>query len=453
MEMVKGITSHSIVVVLDKREKAVGITAVLKKQSHKVFVAESIYEALKVIDQEMPHLVIVDALLSDGSAGTLHDRLMGNELVKDTPILVLVAQKSKEYLTPLKGRQFAGFLLGKVDVAMVAKKVTELLENYQDASPYYKETKAADANITISFPAKVLGKSGDQVVYNSGIEMDQKAAVVCVSEDKSRGAALLSLATNKPKDGSIFNYFPLHRVKGAGRVWLENLPDLSVNQGLSASKKVLFYDPNQERFEQFQEVLLGYGIELVHANSLHVATALLTRDAQSFHSIFLDELNGSKSGITFKETYNQIDASSRPTLLVATSAMSAKSNKTMQYLHKPFGLGILVDTIHAACESSQKLSPKTANDDVKYQAPATLLGLDETGGILKLKFPVSKGTKLNLENKLLSTIWEGESTVSVDSVGANKNNPNVWLVKFTAQKAIGNKAKYWTKVKKHLDSA
>ena len=453
MEMIKGITSHTIVVVVDKDEKAIGIRAVLQKQSHKVFVATSIYEALKTIDQELPHLVIIDALLSDGTAGTLHDRLMSHDLVKNTPILVLVAQKTKEYLTPLKGRKFAGFLLGKVDVTMIANKTTELLESYQDASPYYKPLEK-DNTITLSLPATVLGKSNDQIVYDSGFEIDEKAALVCVSADAQRGAALLSLGTNKVKDGQVLNFFPLHRVKGAGRTWLESLPDIAAPcNGIQASHKVLFFDPSVERFEQFQEVLLGYGIELIHASSLQVATALLTRDPTSLDCIFLDELNSSKSGITFKETYAQLDEASRPALLVATSALSAKSNQLMQYLYKPFGLGVLVDMIHSACQKAETLSAKTANDDVKYQAPGTLLGLDETGGIIKLKFPVTKGSKLHLNHKLLQAIWDGDSLVSIEGVGSDDKYPNVWMVKFTAQKAIGNKAKYWSKVKKHLESA
>ena len=441
MEIIKGITSHTIVVVVDKKEKAVGLSAVLTKQSHKVTVAHTIYEALKIIDQELPHLVIVDALLSDGSAGTLYDRLKEHKVVCDTPILVLVAQKTREYLTPLKGRQFAGFLLGKTDVMMVANKVKEVLATYKDASPYFYSLEKTEAvkGMTLSVKATVMGKAGDQIVYRSESEVDSSAALVCLPEKKEHSPALLSLATNARIGDDIYNYFPLHRIKGKGRLWLGKLPSIDDPKVEAVDvKTILFFDNNVERFQQFQEVLLGYGIELVHASSLQMAAALLAREPERFNCVFLNELGSDNSGITFKATVEKLPPDKLPAILVATAATSARSNGVYRFLHKPFGLGKLVDTIEAACQVTEGLSGESANIDVTYEAPANLVGLDETGGIIALKFPIIKGSKLHLNSDVLKRIWDGDTLVNIENIAVYENAPNLWMAKFIANRALGN---------------
>ena len=81
------------------------------EKGFKVDTVLSLYDALKVVSQEMPHLVISDSILTDGTAGTLYDRMSQHPMLKNTPIMVLVAKKTREQLTPLTGRKFAGFLL------------------------------------------------------------------------------------------------------------------------------------------------------------------------------------------------------------------------------------------------------------------------------------------------------------------------------------------------------
>ena len=176
---------HTIVLVVDKPEKYVSASTVLNKMGFKVVVAQSMYDALKIIDQEMPHLVVSEAILSDGHVGNMYDRLKDHPLVKNTPILALVTSKTKEQLSPLQGRKFAGFLLGKVDPKALALKVREVIAANNNVSPYFIDFDRvmSESDMTLMVRAQALGKSGEQIVYSSGSELDPEAALVCMPED------------------------------------------------------------------------------------------------------------------------------------------------------------------------------------------------------------------------------------------------------------------------------
>ena len=450
MEVVKGITMHTIVLVVDKPEKSVSMTTLLNKMGFKTFVTQSMYEALKVIDQEMPHLIISDAILSDGTVGSLFDRLNEHQLLSSTPILALVHSKTKEQLTPLKGRKFAGFLLGKFDPKAFTTKVKEIMALNNDVSPYFIdfENCEKESDLTLSVNASALGKSGDQVIYSSESEIDVDATLVCLPADSARSPALLKMATNVTNSEGIYNIFPLSRIKGKGRKWINELPDIQMvgEESEMGHKKILFYDANAQRFEQFKEVLSGYGMELVHASSIQMASSYLARDPGSFGCVYLDELPPDSGGIQFRENLTKIKDEERPPVIAGTQAQNMRSSGGIQYISKPFGLGVLVDMLESALKSNESVSGEVANLEVSYRAPAKIIGLDETGGILQLKFPMTKGSNVRLEHSFLSELWGGENIVQISDVAKLPGKAGVWQAKFVAGKATGNKAKYWEKI-------
>lgn len=462
MEMAPEIIQHSVVLCVDKKDKALAIESLLTKMGFRVISVPNIYEALKQVSQEMPHLVISDSILSDGTAGTLYDRIMQHKTLNKTPIMVLIGKKTTEELLPLKGRRFAGFLLGPLDRASLINKIKEILAHNHNNSPYFVAFTegAAEQSGTISVKAVVMGRSGDQVIYQSASEIDSLATLVCVPEDKQRQPALLAMGSNTVQGSSIFNLFPLSRIRGKGRLWLETLPEIHLdgNQSDSVKKRVLFFDQQLERFNQFKEVLAGYDIELVHASSLQMAAAILERDYAELSGVYLDELPTAGAGIVFKDVYTKkIPASSRPPLIVGTTSLNTRSTAEIRYLKKPFGLGVLVETLEAAFKSCSNIEKSivegagAANVDVTYQAPAKVLGVDETGGIFQVKFPLVKGTKLKLDHPLLQQLWGEVSEVSVTSIAPLPNKPDVWCAKFQASQADGNKAKYWERVSQKLE--
>ena len=455
MNFAEGIVKHTIIVCCQQNSKRSAVVGLLDKHGHRVIPSANLYDSLKAVSNHMPHLVIADARLSDGTAGTLFDRLSKHPVLKHTPILVLVASKTKEQLTPLKGRKFAGFLLGKLEGGTLIAKINEILAANSGTSPYF--LRGSDYGLkpgfAIGMPAKIVGQEDENVVCQSSSELDPNATLVCVPKEKNKAPALFKMASNLKREDQIFNIFPLNRIKGKGRAWLTDLP--IVGQGGDSeglSHRVAFFEPNRERFDQFKSILAGYEIELLHAPSLQVAVSLLERDGSSLGAIYLHELRQDASSIQLKKAFSNIKPEMRPPLIVGTSSLNSRSTADIRYIKRPFGLGVLVDMLHAAFKSQSGIvsSAEIASFelDVLFQAPAELLGLDEIGGIFQTKFPIASGTMVTLEHDQLSEVWHGENRVKIERSKLIDNSN--WQVRFSLLNT-GSKTKYWEKLYEQLE--
>ncbi len=465
MNVAPSITQHTIVLCVEKRERGIGMQTLLTKYGYRVVMALSLYDALKYVAQEMPHLVITESLLSDGSAGTLYDRLQQHETLKKTPILVCVLKKTKEELAPLAQRRFAGFILGALEPRSFLAKVAEVVQAHSAVSPYFVTSEQAgiEKDLTISIEASVVGRSGEQLVSRSGAEVDPAASMLCVPTNTELGPAVLRMATNLKEGEDIFNLFPISRIVGAGRKWVMTLPEIKLGEQQKVQRarmqKVIFYEPSEQRYEGFRDILKGYGIELVHAKSLNMAAALLKREPDGVACVYLHELMNDASGIEWKNVYGTMPAGRRPPLVVGTSSMNARSTSAVRYIKRPFGMGLFVEMLQASFERASDLSNATrgatgtsAGLAVRYQAPATLIGIDETGGILQVKFPLVKGSKLSIGHGFLTQAWEGNNTVQVTGAAALPGRADVWHARFEAVSAGMSKVKYWDKLSKQLAS-
>lgn len=459
MEVVKGLTQHSIVLCLEKQERGITLTTILKQKGFKVFQVGSLYDALKYAEQEMPHLIISDAILTDGTVATIYDRLAQNPTLQNTPIMVLVAKKTKEHLMPLTGRKFAGFLLGQFDGNQFVSKIHEILASNQDLSPYFTpfETTTLARELTLSAKATALGVKGDQVVYKSEAEIDSSAAIVCLPFEKDKGPALLQMGTNVVKGKEVYNLFPISRIRGKGRVWIEKLPQVDLEgggqQGKRAPRRALFCDPNVQRTEQFKEILAGYDVELIGVTSFQAAIATMQRDSGGIKCVYFHEVAGPQL-TSLRDTLSKMGEKNRMPVIVGTTSLNMRSTPEIRYIQKPFGLGVLVETMEAAFLASGAADDfagagAAANFEVDFQAPAKIVGLDETGGILEVKFPMARGSRVKLNHAELKPLWGEEAFVQITASG--QLSADVWHVRFESIAGNENKAKYWVKVRQFLD--
>jgi len=466
MEISSNITQHTIVLCVEKRERAMATQALLAKAGFRVVIALSLYDALKYIAQEMPHLVISEAILSDGSAGTLFDRLQQHEMLKKTPIMVHVLKKTKEELTPLASRKFAGFFLGPFDPKSFLAKVNEIMSAHSKVSPYFLQAEALglEKELTISIDAAIMGRKGEQLVSRSTTEVDPSASMLCVPTSPDLGPAVLRMGANLRSGDELFNLFPINRIVGAGRKWLLTLPEINVggDPAAKANKvhKVIFYDPNEARYEGFREIMKGYDIDLVHAKSIGAAAAVVKRDFESIGCVYLHELMNDASGIEWKNVYSKLPSGKRPPLICGTTSMNARSTGDVRYIKRPFGMGLFVEMLQASFERGGEIGQAVGKNSatvangvpVRYQAPATLIGLDESGGILQLRFPLLKGSRFNIGHKFLQTAWEGNIQVQVTGTAVTAAKTDLWHARFEAIGAGMSKVKYWEKLSKHLNA-
>ena len=83
-------------IVVAKRERAIVMETLLKKLGCNVVIVLSIYDAVKQINQDMPHMVICDSELPDGSAAMLYDRLQTQDLFRNLPVMVSVVKRQEK---------------------------------------------------------------------------------------------------------------------------------------------------------------------------------------------------------------------------------------------------------------------------------------------------------------------------------------------------------------------
>lgn len=455
-EFAKGLTPHTVLLLVDKPERTVSLGPLFQKLRYKLVTSLSLYESLRLIDQEMPHLIVTDAILSDGHAGNLYDRLQQQPMFANIPILVMISAKTKEQLNPLKGRKFAGFTLGRPDPVALVQKIKETLESFSDISPFFVGTDNGKlvADCTLAIQAKVVGRIGEQMVCQSDSEVNPESMLLCQPQDKSKGPAVLRLGSNVRRGDNIYNFFPMNQVKGSGKIWIAALPEINLDQMAKMPRRIIFYDPKMDRFEQFKKVLAGYDIELVYAPNLQAAGALMLRELDgSIGGLYLDELPSNASGIAIKEAITKISEKMRPPVIAATTSQTIRSTREIQYIKKPFGLGTLVEMLDAALKSRCQFTEASgASHEIQYQAPARLLGLDETGGILQIKFPVMVGNKIKLQHPDLSRFWEGQTEVRITNMSRLEGSSQLWQAKFEAISAQGSKSKYWEKISRLLSA-
>ena len=223
------ITHHPIVICVEKHERGVAIEALLKRAGYAPSVAVGMYDALKLISQEMPHLVVCDSTLADGTAVALYNKVQQTEAIRPTPILVNVVKKTREEVASLQQAKFAGFILGTAEPAVFLAKVKEVIGAKSVVSPYFIDADGAGipSQITISMDATLVGRNGDKVVAKSATELDPVASVMCVSRQGGMGPALLRMATNMKQGAELYNIFPISKITGSGLKWIVELPDVS----------------------------------------------------------------------------------------------------------------------------------------------------------------------------------------------------------------------------------
>ena len=453
----KDLITHKVIIVTGKKERTIAMETLLRKLGCDVIIVFSLYDALKFIVQEMPHMVITESELPDGTATSLYDRLEAHEILRRTPIVVTVLKKTREILQELSKRKFAGFFLGKVEPKIFLKKSLEILMNPLIPSPYYTdfESLGAKVDFNLSFSGKVIGKTEDHLVVKSSMEVDSQAALVCVPEDGRFAPLLVRQGSNlydEEGDG-ILNLYPIGKISGKGRAWLPRIPDYATKSSDPGRRIILFYDPSEERFSQFEEILSGYDIKAMHAASLKRALMFLKQRGSSFGAIYLYELMNDASSIEWRKAFESMEGSDRPPVLVGTTSINLKDTPSIKYIRRPFGLGLFIESIQACFERADDLATHAAQAgfvgvDVKFQAPAKLLGVDEIGGVLQVKFPVVSGAKIEIQHPIMSQINPDSNSVKIINVKKIEDVANTWQVRFSMVDAVGSKSKHYERVSK-----
>jgi hypothetical protein len=243
---------------------------------------------------------------------------------------------------------------------------------------------------------------------------------------------------------------------GKGKMWMSELPKIKLIEDNPKTKKMIFCDPSEERFIQFKEILNGYGIESVYASSLPKVTAMVKQRSEDFGCVYLYEVIVGGASAEWKAMYGKLPMDHRPGVIAGTTAMNARSTSELRYIKRPFGIGPFLEMINASFEKAGEIDQGVKKSGflgvpVKFQAPAKLLGLDESGGIIELRFPIQKGSKLSLEHDFLMDFLGKETIVTVSAIAPSEEASDSWHVRFHSVAKDVSKSKYWLKLSKALE--
>lgn len=448
---------HVIVVCVAKQQRGLVLKEILERAGYRVLVALSLYDSLNLIAQEMPHVVVAESHLPDGTAITLFDRLQSHKTLQKTPILVHVMTKLRSEIQQLAQKKFSGFLIGEIDPKTVLTKVLEVVHHFGQVSPYYFELSRTkvEGKATLYFNGSILGLSHNQIVCQTGTEIDSSTDLLCVP--KNRDPVILRGCQNMVHEDMLFNLFPIERAVGQGRKWLTELAAMSLSgeEDAGYSRTLLYFDPNREQIKKFEAVFQSYDIRALTADSMAKTCTILKTYTDEVRAIYLSELLNDSYATEFKSILASIPANRRPTLIVGTSALNPTQTHEMRYIKKPFGIGELLRVIEAAFESFQSLNQsikKQAVTEVPVQLkmPSQLLGLDECGGCLQTRFKLSHNTVFQIDHPLLTEVFHGEQKLTV--VGSQTDPTGHQTIRFNSLSAGLSKTKYWEKILKIIES-
>ena len=466
MIVAQGLTKHPILLVVEKPERAVAITTMLTQAGYVVKVAGGLYDCLKLCTQEMVHMIICEVALPDGNCVNVFDKIAADKLLAKIPILAHSIKKTPEEIGLIKSRKFSSAYAGAIDPKVFLVKVSDCIKNYAPISPFYYGAAECgfDENLTLKIESTVMGRVGEQILVRSGSEVDQAASMVCIPKNTELAPAILRMANNIRNGDEVFNLFPVGRILGKGRIWLEKIPIFNMDGGAAAPapgvpvatgapRKVIFCDPNEARFASYKEILQGYDIELIYAKTLNIAAGLLARSPDGIGGIYIHELMNDSSGNEWKVSFAKIPMTSRPSIICGTTVSGAKHTDSMRFIKRPFGMGILVEMMESTFTRASKIASvasakgptQVAGTSVALQSPATIVGLDETGGVLQLKFPLARGSKVELVHPEISALL-GVKIVTITEVASVPNMPDVVQARFESIAPGMSKGKYWEKI-------
>lgn len=461
MNFASGITQHTVVVLSEKRDRGKMIEMILKKTGFKVISTFSLYEGLRYISQEMPHLIVTESLLSDGTAGTLYDRLQHHDTLKNTPILVNVIAKNQKELAPLAGRNFAGVFLGALDPKAFYQKVREIIGTHSQVSPFFVSAEEGGfaKEFDILIDAELVGCLRDQVVGRSIVKLDSAASFVCRSKAPGKEPAILGRPNNLEIKGETFNLFPSHRISGKGRKWVTELPDVLNPDGgkpiqMPQNRKILMVHDKPEHVKQWIDILKGFDIEVVDGGDLVTAGRTVVSKPTEYGAIYIHDFESEAQRRTWHNVYCQIDPKIKPPVVVGIQSKKLTSNTDYIALKRPFGLGRFIEIFEAAFERADAIAQVAGKNSpnplhgypVHLAAEAELLGLDEVGGVIETKFPMLVGSRFGVGHSFLGSAWQGGKAVLVSHIAQSPDNPEAFQIRFEAVEAGTSKVKYWEKM-------
>lgn len=438
------LTKHVIICITNSRQYAETLLNLFPPDKYKALVSLSIYDALHLIVQEMPHLILCELTLNDGSVNDLADRLIQHEILNRIPIMIIVPSFSRSDLRRFFKKRYAGIFVKSLNHSGLLGKINEVLRVYNLVSPFYYNVldTVIDQDVNIVVSASIIGKTATQIILMSQNEICQNRRVKCEFEfDKSR-TFTFDFCTNLRSNGIILNFFPIYDVKENINSFFKILP---FDQE-KLNRSILLFGTDQKDLHDLAKILESFDMNVLSVNSYEDCTAFLKDRYSEISCVYWNDYDEDKYKLDMQLLYLKIPVKERPFFIASTSLSDYSYQPELTIIKKPFGFGYLLNMLessfeHVYAKGISDTHQLTNRYDVKMLSRAKLIGLDESGGLIQLEYFIPIGSSLQIDNTFLKSM--GVESVTITLVKPIKNVNNKWLARFDVSQIHSSKIKYW----------
>ena len=429
-----GLVKRRILACIARPERQIALAKAFADADIEVTFALGRTDCLRLVQQELPHIVVCESELQDGTAIDVFDAIRKNPLFKAIPVVALAARRSKEEIGRLGQRAFAEVMNEEVSGSTLNKLVVRmdglLPIAKRGMSPYFCYAPGLESDkrveLNASLEAEVLGQMGSQLVVSTMSELDLSGSIEFRPRRTSPSAPLeLSCGVAHKTKHGILNLFPIHRTTGTGRNWALNVNKIGGPSGPGQSPvpmrklgPILVIDPTGLQSVKVAETLTRYGVTAtsVSLNELEANDGKMVSTASV---LLFTEMDGEVAKMAWRSAWLKLGYEQRPVIVSLTGSIAPKSQPKLQFLQKPVPLGRLIDTIEAATTQASAVLGQFRPADrpqpfpVFFGTSGRLIGIDEAAAYVEFPRMMMRGTRLDFGCPLLDEVWQGTSSAIV----------------------------------------
>jgi len=392
--------------VATKQERAAYYATILRRAGVRTVLAQSVSEAKKILEQELPHFVISENNFADGDAGHIASFMADDTLLTKVSLFIIKDQNTRAaiYTKHTKTKSLPDHVEPSLFLSLIEK---EYSENVDGLSPFYMPQSETNAKpeIEIEVDGYILGIANGFLIFNSHFVLHPHHQVQCTPAFAAMDALSMRQIICRRFGTDVFHLFPLRCIKNQGSLWLHEVRSLiEPDYNATFRYRVLYLDHDAKRARELAAFLSTWQIELQHAKVMDDVQSILLTSSVSFQCIFVNETVATPL-TSLKRWRDDSPHSSRAGILVSHTDHEGWQDDMTTWLPHPYSLTHLVEHIVALSQDLERLRQLSlAGEDrrllpIKIGISGNLLGFDETGIHVAAPVEFTEGSTLRVKDE------------------------------------------------------
>ena len=466
MRIARQLSKHTALLCMRNKEKGDILAAAIEKSGISCIRTETMEAAMIELMKSLPHVMIVESILSDGNALAVHDRLAKEEPIRRIPIVVCVESRTREALMPLAGKTFEAVFIGDIQPKAFHARIEEILATRLVASPFaFDPLKAGVDNLISSrFSMNLVAASASHLIFHNDFNIDHRADYYIDGTFRGRFiSATLKSGSTFTIGARIYSSFPLEKVSGANEEFKNlvaqtaNLYGFSENRG--KRKRVIIFHPVLDTFQKLRPSIESAGFNLEHAPDFEDLIKKCEATNNPPLCIYMHESLDAQQSIALVKALGKNLGQGLTKLLVASRNQAATDFGNLRYIHPPTTVGIVASTIIESSFDIEPLldrlaaehNPKGIHDGpLNARMDFKICVVDEDGAIIESVRPLPRGLILEFNHDLLSKFFSDKSSVEIDRGYIVKNDAVAYQYRCDYRSKLQNPVVRWRFLKESV---